>query len=37
MAARTFEAIVLDAEGDTVRIETDQPAVGNGDPVGVAR
>ena len=37
VAARTFGAIVLDAEGDAVRIETDQPAVGNGDPVGVAR
>ena len=37
VAARTFEAIVLDAEGDTVRIETDQPAVGNGNPICVAR
>ena len=36
-AACAFEAIVLDAEGDTARVETDQSAVGNGDPVGVAR
>jgi transposase len=35
-AACAFEAIVLDAEGDPARVETDQSAVGNGDPVGVA-
>ena len=37
LAARAFKAIVFDAEGDTVRIKTDQAAVGNGDPVRVSR
>ena len=36
-AACAFNAVILDAEGDTVRVETDQSAVGNGDPVGVTR
>ena len=31
------ELEIFDAEGDAVRIETDQAAVGNGDPVRVAR
>ena len=36
-AACAFNAVILNAEGDTVRVETDQSAVGNGDPVGVTR
>ena len=32
-----FKAVIFDAEGDTALIETDQAAVGNGDPMGVAR
>jgi hypothetical protein len=37
VAARAFNAVILDAEGDAVLIKTDQSVVGNGDPVGVAR
>jgi hypothetical protein len=37
VAARTFETVIFDAEGDTVCIETDQAAVGDGDPVRVTR
>jgi len=37
VAARAFKTVVFDAEGDTARVETDQPAVGNGDPVRVTR
>ena len=37
VATRAFKTVVFDAEGDAARIETDQTAVGNGDPVGVAR
>ena len=36
MATRTFEAVIFDAEGDALRIKTDQEAVESGDPVGVA-
>ncbi len=35
-AACAFNAVILDAEGYTARVETDQSTVGNGDPVGVA-
>jgi hypothetical protein len=31
-AACAFNAVILDAEGYTARVETDQSAVGNGDP-----
>lgn len=37
LATRAFETVIFDAEGDAARIETDQAAVGNGHPVGVAR
>jgi len=37
VAARAFKTVVFDAEGDTTFIETDQSAVGNGDPVRVTR
>ena len=37
MAARTFETVIFDAEGDVLRIEADQAAVGYCHPVRVAR
>ena len=36
VASRAFKTVIFDAEGDTALIETDQAAVGNGDPVCVA-
>lgn len=37
MTARAVTAIIFDAEGDAVRIATDQTAVGYSNPVGVTR
>ena len=37
VAARTFETVIFDAEGDVLRIEADQAAVGYCHPVRVAR
>ena len=37
LAARAFETVIFDAEGDAVRIKADQAAVGNGNAVRVAR
>ena len=37
VAVAAFGAIVLPPEGDAVAVERDQPAVGDGDAVGVAR
>ena len=37
VAARTFETVIFDAEGNAVCIETDQAAVRNSYPMLVAR
>jgi len=37
VSARAFAAVILDLEGDAVRIKTDQAAVRDSDPVRVAR
>ena len=37
LAVATIGAIVLPSEGDIGMVEGDQPAVGNGDAVGIAR
>ena len=34
--ARPFDPVILDIEGDAGRVDLDQPAVGDGDAVGVA-
>ncbi|MFT5968309.1 MAG: hypothetical protein ACI9ND_002230, partial [Yoonia sp.] len=37
MAARPFEAVILDAEGDVIGICSDQTAVRNREPMSVSR
>ena len=36
ISARPFDPVILDIEGDTGRVDLDQPAVGDGDAVSVA-
>jgi hypothetical protein len=37
LAASAFKTVILDLEGDAVLIKMDQPAVRNGNPVGITR